>query len=81
MKSNPIGRKELLELVTLARDRQRAYVDASAGNTNPQVIELADLAKGRADAFDAVLRALEYRERYPLRVFGAGHIGVTGDLA
>lgn len=76
MRTEPIKKQELLELVQAAKEHQQGYIDRSKGNDNPQVIELANLAQGRVDAFEAVERALTHREKYNLRVYGAGHIGV-----
>ena len=79
MRTEPIKKAELLELLTAARDTSQGYIDASDGSDNPQVIDMNNRAQGRADAFDAVIRALTHRERYGLRVFAKGHIGVSGD--
>ena len=79
MRTEPIKKAELIELMEAARDTAQAYIEASEGNDNPQVVSMADRAQGRKDAFNAVIRALTFRERYGLRVFAAGHIGVKGD--
>jgi len=75
--TNRIGKQELVQLITDAMENQHQYVERSKGNDNPQVIELSDLAQGRADAFQAVLWALTRNERYGLRVYGAGRIDVS----
>ena len=77
MRSEQVGRAELTALVAAALETAQAH--AEPWNDNPQVIEMATRASGRAEAFDAVLRALTHRERYGLRVFAAGHIAVRGD--
>ena len=78
MQSKQIGKREMITLLRAAIAHEDAYIAASAGNDNPQVVEMANKARGRVGAFEAVLGAIERRERYQLRVYAVGHIGVSG---
>ena len=70
-----VTKREIIQLVTMARDRNLAYAESTKSNDNPQVVELSARAQAKHDAYDAVLLALR-GDRVSLKIDAVGHIGV-----
>ena len=64
---------ELRALLEATQARSRAYIEATKGNQNPQILEMRHTAQGRYMAMTATIDFLD-NWKVPLRIEAAGLI-------